>query len=195
MAESQTACRVGAAMTHCGHLDSDRLGSFAQRILDAMIRLLIPSALIAIWGTAMADQTLLPLNESDLKRLEEQRAVVTRHLNEDSLEKYETAAGKLGALRALLRAKVFSPEQTYELQSMGVVLGDVFVQDMGFHWIIVQDEYGRDPAIQFRDTSVLLFPLTMISKRIEQGEPVDVFDLYNGVAAIAQEKIDAELAR
>lgn len=78
---------------------------------------------------------------------------------------------------------------------MGVVLGDVFVQDMGFHWIIVQHDYGRDPAIKFQNTSVLLFPLTMISKRIERGETVDVFDLYNGVAAIAREKIDAELAR
>ena len=41
---------------------------------------------------------------------------------------------------------------------------------------------------------MILFPLTMISKRIERGETVDVFDLYNGVAALAQEKIDAESA-
>ena len=142
----------------------------------------------------MAGQTTSALTDGDLKRLEEQRAVVTRYLDEDGLEKYETAPGKLGTLRALLTAKVFSPEQTYELQSMGIVLGDVFVQDMGFHWIIVGDEYGRDPAIKFRDTNVLLFPLTMISKRIERGETVDVFDLYNGVAALAQEKIDAESA-
>lgn len=142
----------------------------------------------------MADQTILPLTESDLNRLEEQRAVVTRHLSEGSLENYKTAAGKLGTLRALLNAKVFTPEHTYELQSMGVVLGDVFVQDMGFHWIVVQDEYGRDPAIKYQGTSVLVFPLTMISKRVERGETVDVFDLYNGVAAIAREKIDAELA-
>jgi len=78
------------------------------------------------------------------------------------------------------------------MQSMGVVFGDVFVQDMGFHWIMVEDEYGRDPAIKFQDTSVLLFPLTMISKRIERGETIDVFDLYNGLAGLAREKIDAE---
>jgi len=119
---------------------------------------------------------------------------VTRYLDEDGLKKYETAPGKLGTLRALLNAEMFSPEQTYEQQSMGIVLGDVFVQDMRFHWIIVEDENGRDPAIKFQDTSVLLFPLTMISKRIERGETVDVFDLYNGVAALAKEKIDAESA-
>ena len=142
----------------------------------------------------MAAQTISALTDDDLERLEGQRAVVTHYLDDDGLAKYTTVAGKLGTLQALLNADVFSPEQTYELQSMGIVFGDVFVQDMGFHWIIVEDDYGRDPAVKFRDTSVLLFPLTMISKRIEQGETIDVIDLYNGVADIAREKIDAETA-
>lgn len=142
----------------------------------------------------MAEQTISALNEDDQKRLDDQRAVVTRYLTDESKPKFETAAGKLGTLRALLEAKIFQPDQTYELQSMGIVFGDVFVQDMGFSWVMVEDEYGRDPAIKYQETSIILFPLTMISKRIERDEQVDVFDLYNGVAALAQDKIDAERA-
>jgi len=138
----------------------------------------------------MTEQTISALTDEDLNRLEKQRAVVTRYLDEDNLKKYETSAGKLGTLRALLDASVFKPEQTYELQSMGIVFGDVFVQEMGFHWIMVEDEHGRDPALKYQDTSILLFPLTMISKRIEQGETVDVFDLYNGIAELAREKTE-----
>jgi hypothetical protein len=140
----------------------------------------------------MTDQTLSPLGDADEQRLNEHRAIVTRYLDEDGRKKYEAAAGKLGTLRALLDANVFRSDQTYELQSMGIVLGDVFVQDMGFHWLIVEDEYGRDPAIRYAETSVILFPLTMISKRIEAGEKVEVFDLYNGLAARAGELIDRE---
>jgi hypothetical protein len=77
---------------------------------------------------------------------------------------------------------VFKPSQTYELQSMGIVLGDAFVQELGMEWVIVQDTYGRDPAVRLPRTSIIIFPLTMISKRIEKGEQVDVFDLFNGVA-------------
>lgn len=139
----------------------------------------------------MAEQIKSALDADDLRRLEEQRAVVTRYLDDGGLETFATAPGKLGTLRALLDAQVFNPDQTYELQSMGIVLGDVFVQQMGFHWIMVEDEAGRDPAVTFQDTNVILFPLTMISKRIEQGDAVDIFDLYNGVAALAREKIDA----
>jgi hypothetical protein len=48
---------------------------------------------------------------------------------------------------------------------------------------MVEDEYGHDPAIRLPGTSIILSPLTMISKRIERGEEVDVFDLFNRVAA------------
>ncbi len=140
----------------------------------------------------MAEQTISALTDSDLQRLDEQRSVVTQYLDDEGLEKFKTEPGKLGTLRAILDANLFSPEQTYELQSMGIVLGDVFVQHMGFHWIIVEDEYGRDPAIRYQETSVILFPLTMISKRIEQGEAVDVFELYGGIAALAQEQIASQ---
>ena len=73
---------------------------------------------------------------------------------------------------------------------MGIVLGDTFVQEMGFHWVIVEDEYGRDPAIKYKETSIILYPLTMISKRIENGEAVDVFEMFNGTAAKVEELIE-----
>ena len=159
-----------------------------------MLRFFISTVLIALWGWAIAEQSILALTDDDDKRLDDQRAVVTRYLTDESRPNFATAPGKLGTLRALLEAEVFEPDQTYELQSMGIVFGDVFVQDMGFSWIMVEDEYGRDPAIRYQETSIILFPLTMISKRVERGEQVDVFNLYNGVAAIAQERIDAERA-
>lgn len=154
---------------------------------------LLVFSLMTIFATTAAmalDQKIFPLSAADLTAQAKQRAVVEKFLSKDDLrDKYPTAAGKLGALRALLRAKAFGAKQTYELQSMGVVLGDVFVQDMGFKWVIVQDAQGRDPALQYKDSSVLLFPLTMISKRIERGEEVDVFHLYNGIAAEASKQI------
>ena len=137
------------------------------------------------------EQKILDLNEQDLIRLQDQRSIVEKYLSKEDLEsKYQTAAGKLGTLRALLEANTFSSTQTYELQSMGIVFGDVFVQEMGFSWVIVEDQYGRDPAIKYKDTSIILYPLTMISKRIENGEAVDVFELFNGTAQSLDEIID-----
>jgi hypothetical protein len=127
----------------------------------------------------MTDQTMSPLTAADEQRLSEQRAVVTRYLDEDGRKRYETAAGKLGSLRALLEAKVFHSDQTFELQSMGIVLGDVFVQDMGFHWLIVDDEHGRDPAIRYAETSVI----AVIAPSLDRRSPRDVKAFSNPIDA------------
>jgi len=138
------------------------------------------------------DQKIHDLAKEDEARLTKQRQVVEQYLTEDSKEKYKTAAGKLGLLRALVENDVFKKDQTYELQCMGIVLGDVFVQEMKMEWIMVEDSYGRDPAVRMPGTSIIIFPLTMISKRIEREEEVDVFDLFNGVAHIVDEKVAEE---
>jgi hypothetical protein len=133
---------------------------------------------------AQPEQKITALTEADQQRLRSQRAVVEKYLgNEDSRQKYKTAAGKLGTIRAVLQAGLFKREQAYELQCLGVILGDAFVQDMGMEWIMVEEEHDRDPAVRMPKTTIILYPLTMISKRIERGEEVDVFELYNGVAA------------
>jgi hypothetical protein len=129
-------------------------------------------------------QKVTTLTDADQQRLRVQRAVVEKYLADAvSRQKYQTAAGKLGTIRAILEANVFKPNQTYELQCLGIVLGDAFVQELKMEWVMVEDQYGRDPAVRLPGTSMILFPLTMISKRIERGEKVDVFELFNGVAA------------
>jgi hypothetical protein len=61
---------------------------------------------------------------------------------------------------------------------------------------MVEDEYGRDPAIRYKESTLLVFPMTMISKRVEDGEHVDVNELFNGLAKqlaeLIQEGIDSQ---
>jgi hypothetical protein len=138
--------------------------------------------------TSGSTQKITTLTEADQERLQDQRAVIESFLpDESSRQKYKTAAGKLGTIRAILDRNLFRPTQTYELQSLGIVLGDAFVQELKMEWVMVEDEHGRDPAVRLPSTSIIFFPLTMISKRIERGEKVDVFDLFNGVAAKVEE--------
>jgi hypothetical protein len=129
------------------------------------------------------DTDVSPLSTDDRARLDAQRAVCERYLADESRASYATAAGKLGLVRALLAAPVFGSEQTYELQCLGIVLGDAMAQEAGLEWVMISDEHGRDPALRVPGTSILLFPLTMISKRVERGEAVDVFELFDGVLA------------
>ena len=134
-------------------------------------------------------QRIEPLNDDDPARICKQRTVIERYLGGDAenLRKYQFAAGKLGLLQALLERGVLQPTQTYELQCMGIVLGDALVQHCGVELRAAEHEDRRDPCVQLPGTTVVLFPLTMISKRVERGEQVDVFDLFNQSRAKIEE--------
>ena len=58
-----------------------------------------------------------------------------------------------------------------------MVFGDVLVSELPLRWVMITDEYGTDPTLRFKNTSLNINPLTMICKRVESDEPVDVFRL------------------
>lgn len=129
---------------------------------------------------------ILPLEASDQRQLRLQRKAIDelarRHVGTP------VSGGDLDDLRivqALLDQRVLAADQVYELQALGVVLGDVMVKQLGFSWVVVQDEIGRSRALRFRDTDTLVFPVTMISKRVEGDVRFEVSDLYAKAEAIA----------
>jgi len=86
---------------------------------------------------------------------------------------------------------VVEPEATYTLQALGLAFGRAFLNEFpDYDWWMVEDEHGRDPAIRYKETSLLVFPMTMISKRVEDGEPFDVGELFDGLAKQLAELID-----
>jgi hypothetical protein len=122
-------------------------------------------------------QKIEALSLDDSMHVEKQRAWVRDHFDRAARHEYQTIEGKLRLLGTIIRSKRIEPAETWKLQSLGITFGDVLAQKMGLAWVAVEDEYGRDPALQDPGTSILVFPMTMISKRIEDGEEVDVRQL------------------
>jgi hypothetical protein len=54
-------------------------------------------------------------------------------------------------------------------------------------WVIVVDEHGTTPAVRMPCTSIIIYSLTMISNRIECGENVDFFELFNGLTGESEQ--------
>lgn len=86
----------------------------------------------------------------------------------------------LARIQQIVDSGFVAREATYTLQALGMAFGKVFVnENAGFDWWMVQDVYGRDPAIRYQRTTLLAFPRTMLSKRVEDGDRIDVSDLYD----------------
>ena len=160
---------------------------------EAMVRILIPIFLLCLVSCkgsessrsaskpAKSKQKITSLSKADEARLNKQRRLVRKHLgmSKDNQTKFATVAGKLGTIRAILKAGTFKPSETNEVQSLGVVFGDALAQHLGLKWVMVEDKFGRDPGLSVPGTSIQVYPLTMISKRVERGEKVDIFHLFN----------------
>ena len=118
------------------------------------------------------------LSPEDKARLDLQRAVIAAAAK----QRYGVASltgseRDLEVLQRLLDDRAFDKSQTYELQCLGVAFGDVLTSAVPLRWAIVTDEYGSDPTLRFGNTSINVNALTMISKRVERDEQVNVFDL------------------
>jgi hypothetical protein len=115
------------------------------------------------------------LTEDDRQRLEAQREVVRLAAARYGVAQLSSdTAARANLLQDLIDDQVFTPSQTYELQSLGIVFGDILIDEGPFRWVIIEDEYGRDPTLQWKDTSVNIHALTILSKRIEDGERPDI---------------------
>jgi len=133
------------------------------------------------------EQIIAELKEPDLADLEAKRDWVRNHYEHHAVHKYADLQGKLSLLDAILSNGWVNAEETLKLQCLGITFGDALSQHLGLSWVIVEDSYGRDPALSLTGTTVLIFPQTMISKRVEDGEAVDVFDLFNGTCTAVKE--------
>jgi len=88
----------------------------------------------------------------------------------------------LERLQSIIDSAQIPVANTQELQSLGIVFGKVFVNETpDYDWWVIEDEYGKDACVRYKETTLLIFPQTILSKRIEDGEQVNVFELFHGM--------------
>ena len=119
--------------------------------------------------------TFSELTPADVVRLNQQRDVVLAAARTRFGTVALTRTQKdLSILQKLIDDKVFDKSQTYQLQCLGVAFGDVLASELPLRWVIITDEYGRDPTLRYKNSDLNINALTMISKRVEKGESVNL---------------------
>jgi hypothetical protein len=123
---------------------------------------------------------IMALESRDERKLTRQRELISelakRHVGASitgrSLE-------DLSVLQQILDLRMLGRDNLFEYQSMGVALGDVMAAQLGLDWVVVEDSHGRSRALRYRSTKNLIFPVTMLSRRVEKEERFTVRELYD----------------
>jgi hypothetical protein len=105
----------------------------------------------------------------------EVKDLVSRHLGIMSLRNNND---DLQLLQELVDKRVIKDDALEVWQAIGVVIGDLIAQEFDLHWVSVEDEYGVSKALQLRDTMNFVFPITLLSKRIQFGQKIDIPAIY-----------------
>jgi hypothetical protein len=128
------------------------------------------------------DQKIEAPNDADVDRIARQLIHAQDTVEELSGSSLDGSEADLALIQIAIDSGAIEPTATYTLQSLGLLFGRIFIENsVGYDWWMVEDEYGRDPALRYKETTLLAFPQTMISRRVEDGEVIDCSDLYNGL--------------
>lgn len=136
-------------------------------------------------------QRIESLKETDWLGIQAHHKWVRGHLTPESQHLFDDWGHKLRVIDAILKEKWIEPGENLKFLCLGTVLGEALMQYCNLEWVVVDDETGRSLGLRAPGTSLILFPVTMISKRVERGEEVDVYDLFKRVAVSVHEFVQS----
>jgi len=106
--------------------------------------------------------------------------LISRHLGIMALR---GTSADLPVLQQLVDKKVLKDDDVETWQAIGLVIGDLMADEFDLHWVSVEDEYGVSKALQWQDTMNFVFPITLLSKRIQFGQKIDIPEIYEKLRA------------
>ena len=84
----------------------------------------------------------------------------------------------LKILQRLVDDQLIDKDDVKGWQAAGVVFGDLLAEQLDLHWVQIEDEFGVSKALQWKKTDNFVFPITMLSKRQQWGQPIDLRAIY-----------------
>jgi hypothetical protein len=140
-------------------------------------------------NTVAPAPVLTALSPEEVVRLDQRRAVIQEVLaRRYQAEPLTRTRADLPLLQRLLDDGVFTRDQSYELQCLGVVFGDLLATELPLWWMRAGEDGKSWPTLRYKDTSIQVSPLTIISSRIEKGDKVDLAKLLQTTGEELQQR-------
>lgn len=173
------------------------------------INQLMAIAFICVMPMAMAQQSPLNVVSKPAAAPPQKEPVITNlgwmdqnRMEQETTKINELAQTKTGTplrrdltdldtLQRIINDELVAIDDNDTQQALGVVLGNVMLADFPttFEWKVYEDELGRSRALCVKQTSSCLFPVTMLSRRMEVGTKPDVKKIYNDAILLMQKHL------
>ena len=117
--------------------------------------------------------------------------IAARESSLDTAARLAGASRPLGTkhVQALYDVLVAEDAGDEALIALGLAFGELIAAAPDFEWVRVSDEYGEETCVAARGKEISCAPISMIQKRIERRERVDIAELRDGIIASIRERI------
>lgn len=131
------------------------------------------------------------LSWMDQNRMEKEINSVNELAQSKTGNKIRRDLSDLDTLQRIVNNSLIEIDDYESQQALGVVLGNVMLADFPntFEWKIYEDEIGRSRALCVKKTNDCLFPVTMLSRRMEIGVKPDVKKVYNDAIMLMEKHL------
>lgn len=106
------------------------------------------------------------LSKEEKAAMKHRREEVERSLLGDKRKDIDSSQ-RLQLVDKIVYGKNVDVDKERDLLGASIIFGDVFVHDEGFHWVVVEDVHGRDFAIKYGKTKLIINPRLLILKLID----------------------------
>ncbi len=132
---------------------------------------------------------VLPLQLVDQGHLDRYRTTIEDITRTEFGARLHRDSSDLRLLNRLIKNDFIAPADTTKQLAMGVVLGDVFVSQLGLEWKIYKDAAGESHATCIPRSTTCLFPVTMLSKRMKLGVKPDTYEMFEHGKSLLQDHL------
>ena len=130
-------------------------------------------------ATEPAAPTFAALTVKALDELSDARAFISRTASDlIGNETLTHSDSDLPILQALANNGAMKHANSDAWVALGIAFGDALISCIpGLRWRLVTDQFGPHAALQFKEKALSIAAPTMLWKRVERGEPVDLIHL------------------
>ena len=118
------------------------------------------------------------LSWRDNQFMEQQRGIIDELARANYGRRVRVDKSDIALLQRIIDDQLIPRSDKRSLQAMGIIMGDLYVRELDLQWRIYKDKVGRSRAVCIPKTDQCIFPVTMLSRRIEAGARPQVKRVY-----------------
>lgn len=118
---------------------------------------------------------VIPVRILEINQINENYDWAVSTVKKQLTKDFTGTAADLENLQKVIDSGRFNPKQRQAWESFGTAFGVILVNEMdGMEWVTVIDGQKESPALRFRDSKVMLNPISLIWDKTKSGQPCDL---------------------